>query len=407
MYQVGGSIRDELLGRPPHDLDYVVVARDCEALADTLRGSGYEVVHLDRRFGVARARAPGGRVSDFALARRDGCYRDHRHPESVEATSILEDLGRRDFTVNAMARCTVTGELLDPYGGRADLEASVLRCVGDPLVRLGEDPLRVLRAIRFMVSHGLKADAALHQALTPGPQGSPQHAPTALSLTAALAHTAATPPYRLPSLNVPGDPRLSSASAWSVSPWPCSPMLLRRAPKHGVDAQAAHLCGPILAIGAILPQHEHGRLLRGHALTPVTGSVFDERHAAGPRSPIPRLLETQWIDLRARREPARDPRTRERDRFDPKHSTSRGMARVSIKCVNCQQGMPVHTLYARDARSPHATAAKCAGGYGSPLLQSHERQDRFHLSRAALSHADSALGAPLAGSDFVSRGARF
>ena len=91
----------------------------------------------------------GGFAVEHTTERCDGAYRDSRHPESVRFTSsIEEDLARRDFTVNAIA-LSADGRLVDPFGGQADLRAGVLRCVGDPARRFGEDALRILRLLRF------------------------------------------------------------------------------------------------------------------------------------------------------------------------------------------------------------------------------------------------------------------
>jgi tRNA nucleotidyltransferase (CCA-adding enzyme) len=88
---------------------------------------------------------------DFVLCRKDGPSTDGRRPDFVEAGTILDDLARRDFTVNAMAR-DEDGVLLDPHGGREDLEAGLLRFVGSAEDRLAEDALRAFRALRFSVT---------------------------------------------------------------------------------------------------------------------------------------------------------------------------------------------------------------------------------------------------------------
>ena len=91
----------------------------------------------------------GGFAVEHTTERCDGAYRDSRHPESVRFTSsIEEDLARRDFTVNAIA-LSADGRLVDPFGGQRICVAGVLRCVGDPARRFGEDALRILRLLRF------------------------------------------------------------------------------------------------------------------------------------------------------------------------------------------------------------------------------------------------------------------
>ena len=104
---------------------------------------------------------------EVTTLRRDGAYRDHRRPETVTFTdSLEEDLRRRDFTINAMA-ADLRGNLYDPLGGRADLTAKVLRCVGEPDRRFGEDALRILRGLRFAAELGVTVHpdtaAAIHR----------------------------------------------------------------------------------------------------------------------------------------------------------------------------------------------------------------------------------------------------
>ena len=159
---VGGCVRDALLGRPPEDWDVTTAARPEETMALF----GDRAVPTGLRHGTVTVRTAAGGVEVTTL-RRDGTYRDHRRPESVEFTdSLEEDLRRRDFTVNAMAM-DLAGDLHDPLGGRADLAAGILRCVGDPDRRFDEDALRILRGLRFTAQLGLAVDpdtaAAIHR----------------------------------------------------------------------------------------------------------------------------------------------------------------------------------------------------------------------------------------------------
>jgi len=181
LYEVGGSVRDALMGRPSNDTDMVAVVEswDWEAhsmnpesdhpldlLVADLKTRGFSVIpaRVDRRFMTIKAIAPSAGFTfagrpvrgavDFVLARRDGSSRDGRHPDRVGPGSLSDDLRRRDFTVNAVARGP-TGELIDEHGGVQDIGNQVLRCVGDPLARLEEDRLRVLRALRFHVTHDM------------------------------------------------------------------------------------------------------------------------------------------------------------------------------------------------------------------------------------------------------------
>jgi poly(A) polymerase len=145
---VGGCVRDGLLALPLKDIDIATNARpeQAAALFSHTRMVG-------AKFGVLL-------VSDFgppievATFRRDGLYLDHRHPDSVSFGTLEDDARRRDFTINALYEHPRTGELRDLVGGRADLEACLLRCVGDPMLRFHEDALRLLRAIRFATRLG-------------------------------------------------------------------------------------------------------------------------------------------------------------------------------------------------------------------------------------------------------------
>ena len=146
---VGGCVRDVLLGRAPEDWDVTTAALPEETMALFAD----RAVPTGIRHGTVTVKTALGGVEVTTL-RRDGAYRDHRRPESVVFTdSLEEDLRRRDFTVNAMA-ADLRGTLYDPLGGRADLTAGVLRCVGDPDRRFDEDALRILRGLRFAAQLG-------------------------------------------------------------------------------------------------------------------------------------------------------------------------------------------------------------------------------------------------------------
>jgi tRNA nucleotidyltransferase (CCA-adding enzyme) len=145
-YVVGGSLRDALLGRRPADWDLTTDATP-ERLQVLFARSLYE-----NRFGTVVVHHRGTQYEITAF-RRDATYTDFRHPDSVEfGDSIEEDLARRDFTVNAMAWGSRAGEeptFVDPHGGRDDLALGLLRAVGDPDRRFGEDALRMVRAVRL------------------------------------------------------------------------------------------------------------------------------------------------------------------------------------------------------------------------------------------------------------------
>lgn len=163
---VGGCIRDELRGEAVHDIDFSVEATSFEAMEAGLRALGFKVWDVRPETLTIRANVPVGhklaevtKDADFVMCRSDGPTADGRRPEFVTPGSVFDDLARRDFTVNAMARDCDTGEFLDPFGGREDLAAGVLRFVGDPMERVKDDGLRVLRGFRFMVTKDLVPEA--------------------------------------------------------------------------------------------------------------------------------------------------------------------------------------------------------------------------------------------------------
>lgn len=165
IYLVGGAVRDELLGLPVKDFDYTVVvdpkfgfsADDAYVfMLDELKARGFEVFLDTPEYFTARARFPKDHVNrkitaDFVMARKEGPYSDGRRPDWVEVGTLEDDLNRRDFTVNAMAK-DEDGNIIDLWEGREDLRYRVLDSVGDPLERFHEDALRVFRAFRFMVT---------------------------------------------------------------------------------------------------------------------------------------------------------------------------------------------------------------------------------------------------------------
>lgn len=164
-YLVGGYVRDKLLGVRSKDVDFAVEAPSYEAmLSDVIVNRGAYVWQERPEFGSIRANDPRFGPADYTLCRRDGTYSDGRRPDSVEPGTILEDLARRDFTVNAIAQ-TMGGEYLDPHGGRRDLDRMLLRTVGDPRDRFREDALRLLRAVRFHIVRGFELDPSVKACL--------------------------------------------------------------------------------------------------------------------------------------------------------------------------------------------------------------------------------------------------
>ncbi len=156
----GGCVRDALLGRPLKDVDLATSARP-EQVEALFRG---RTVAVGRAFGVVLVRQDGFSF-DVATFRSDGAYTDGRHPDGVAFATAEEDAQRRDFTVNGMFCRPEDGAVLDTVGGLDDLDARVLRAIGDPQARFREDRLRLLRAVRFVSVLGFTLDPETRQAV--------------------------------------------------------------------------------------------------------------------------------------------------------------------------------------------------------------------------------------------------
>ena len=149
-YVVGGCVRDSLLGRRPGDWDICTAARP-----DQMRAlfADRQLILTGEKHGTVGV-VLHGTPYEITTYRLDGNYQDHRHPDRVQFVGELaQDLARRDFTINAMAYAPDEG-VIDLYGGRRDLAAGIIRCVGNPEARFAEDALRILRALRFSARLG-------------------------------------------------------------------------------------------------------------------------------------------------------------------------------------------------------------------------------------------------------------
>ena len=172
--EVGGAVRDSMLGLNSKDVDFVAVpnnpnrfqnANDAfDTLVNCLKVDGFKVFLETPQFVTVRAQVPDWHplkrrtnVADFVLARKDGPSSDGRRPDFVLPGTLLDDLQRRDFTVNAMA--ILNGDLVDPFNGQDDLNSNLLRFVGNPTDRIAEDGLRVMRALRFHITKGFDIEA--------------------------------------------------------------------------------------------------------------------------------------------------------------------------------------------------------------------------------------------------------
>jgi tRNA nucleotidyltransferase/poly(A) polymerase len=163
LYQVGGFIRDTILrsnskfvirtGFKFHkDLDFAVEAKSYADMREYILAEGGKIYLETPEFFTIRARLPLIGDADFVLCRKESGYSDGRHPDHVEMGTIYDDLTRRDFTMNAIAYDVNSGNYIDPHNGMKDIDAAIIRAVGDAESRMNEDPLRLLRAIRFRVT---------------------------------------------------------------------------------------------------------------------------------------------------------------------------------------------------------------------------------------------------------------
>lgn len=165
IYEVGGSVRDGLLNIPHKDHDYAVECDSFETMKQYILNEKYTICVEKPEYGHIKAIKSGKdkKVVDFTLCREDGYYSDNRRPDSIKVCDIYSDLGRRDFTINAIAIDLKNGKLIDPHNGESDLENKIIKCVGKTKDRLFEDPLRFLRALRFAVTKHMTIDTEILQ----------------------------------------------------------------------------------------------------------------------------------------------------------------------------------------------------------------------------------------------------
>ncbi len=248
LYLVGGPVRDALMGRIAEDLDYTTSARPDEIEA-ILRHLTPAIWDVGRAFGTiaCQLRDPDGTVLKVEVTTfRADTYVDHtRKPEVVFGEHLGGDLIRRDFTVNAMALDMVTGELLDPFGGRADVEERVIRTPAAAELSFSDDPLRIMRAARFTSQLGFQA---------------------APEVVAAMREMA---------------PRLSIVSAERIRD-ELSKLLLTASPREGlnllVETGVADLVLPELpALRMERDEHNHHKDVYEHSLTVLDQAIALEK----------------------------------------------------------------------------------------------------------------------------------
>lgn len=198
MYMVGGCVRDEILGVSSKDIDFSCVLDPSdlpdrslsvtnltpfEVMRDNLVAMGFKIFLETPEYFTVRAQFPirsfrdldamddQGNVipakrltADFVLARKESSYTDGRRPDRVEIGTLEDDLARRDFRMNAIAK-DAEGNLIDPFNGVQDINERVIRAVGDAYDRLSEDALRAVRALRFSVTKQFRIDHELRFAM--------------------------------------------------------------------------------------------------------------------------------------------------------------------------------------------------------------------------------------------------
>lgn len=157
LYRVGGFVRDMIIGVESKDVDYLVTNVSYEDLQDTLNKHFDKVIStsVGDDMNVIKVAMPNGEIYDFAIPRKDLYGNTGKHTDlktiGDPSMDVIDDLSRRDFTMNAIAYDVETHEYVDPYNGRKDIECKVIKCVGDANIRFREDALRILRAIQFSV----------------------------------------------------------------------------------------------------------------------------------------------------------------------------------------------------------------------------------------------------------------
>lgn len=161
LYIVGGAVRDALLGKTPKDYDLATDAVP-DKVEQMMNKAGYKTLPTGKAFGVINVFTDNDEY-EVATFRND--VGSGRRPDSVEFTTIDQDVKRRDLTINALFYDIDTGEVVDLVGGVDDLKKGIVRTVGDPADRFGEDRLRIMRAIRFAGRFGSNVDPAVDAAL--------------------------------------------------------------------------------------------------------------------------------------------------------------------------------------------------------------------------------------------------
>lgn len=165
LYIVGGSVRERLLGRAGQDIDLATDAAPPETKYLVGLAHPDSLYTVGEKFGTIGA-VFGGQKIEITTFRAEWYHPESRKPVVRFGTSLEEDLARRDFTINAVAQEIGTGRIIDPFDGLRDLEAGVIRAVGNPEDRFAEDPLRIMRGIRFSAQLAFTIEPATREAIT-------------------------------------------------------------------------------------------------------------------------------------------------------------------------------------------------------------------------------------------------
>jgi len=160
LFEVGGHVRDSIIGRESHDIDLCTNAKPKE-IKQLINDLG-AVYSVGERFGTIGLVASNHELIEITTYRKEVYQRTTRKPRVIFSNNLLDDLARRDFTMNAIARNPLTGGMVDPYGGGKAIAEGVIRCVGNDDDRFHEDPLRMLRAVRLACQLGFRMDVRIN-----------------------------------------------------------------------------------------------------------------------------------------------------------------------------------------------------------------------------------------------------
>jgi tRNA nucleotidyltransferase (CCA-adding enzyme) len=166
IFEVGGSIRNELMGLPANDRDFSVLSPDYDTIKQFLIEHKAKIYQERPQFVSIRANLEPFGAVDFTLARKESFYTDGRHPDSVSPADCIEDdLARRDFRFNAMAREVGSEKIIDPYDGASDIHNCIIQSVRNAADRFDEDRLRIFRAMRFACQLNFEISDEIHNAI--------------------------------------------------------------------------------------------------------------------------------------------------------------------------------------------------------------------------------------------------